>query len=366
MTRRIRTFILVGCLLLVAFAASSLLLADNAEPAVVAPDPTTNAKRVVVEPALEWQQAIETKIYCNVSTPFTHQISSHAQAELSKILPNGTIVEAGDLVAQQNGFYLARDLEVLEIDIKLAQAQFDQANVELGRIKSLSKDGLVSKSQLNQLELQTENHRLTKLRLQQQLLAARHRLKNLAHYAPFDAQVVQVTAQPGQQLASGQEILRLSPIEKKQFECLLPHERYQKISDLENLRFKLDGQELALRQIGQMLDKDTQNLTLYFDYLALGDKSLLVGQRFQLTMLERTDRVTKVPADAVRLEGNTYQVWTVGKEHKAAKLPVKVLDTLNAHFVIQSELKPGDSVVVQGYQGLQPNQDVQPVTKAKL
>lgn len=207
--------------------------------------------------------------------------------------------------------------------------------------------------------------------MKQQLQAGKYRFEHLKHYAPFSGQVLQVAASPGERLNPGQGIAQLLPLEKKQLECNIPQERAPKATSLANFEFRLNGAPIQLRDVGRTVDTDTQNQTLYFDGNGERYKTLLVGQRFQVFMLERaesiqqTERITRVPSDAVKLEGSTYQVWTVDGQSKVHKVRVQILDTLATHFIVRSEIKPGDLLVVVGHEGLEADQDVVLVSKAK-
>ncbi|MFS1525700.1 efflux RND transporter periplasmic adaptor subunit [Microbulbifer sp. 2304DJ12-6] len=326
---------------------------------------------VIVEKAQEWQQIEETTLYCSVNAPFVHQISSHTQAELTDVLPTGSTVKAGELVAEQDGYYLASELAVIRTDLELAETQLKHAEEELVRLKTLRKSELVSKSQLNELMLSVNMHRLNRQRLKQQLQTNKYRFEHLKHYAPFSGQVLQVDASPGERLNAGQRIAQLLPLEKKQLECKIPQEHAPKATSLDNFEFRIRGELIPLRDIGRTVDTDTQNLTLYFDGNGERYKALLVGQRFRLSMLKRlesiqkTESITRVPSDAVKLEGSTYQVWAVDGNNTVHKLPVRILDTLATHFVVQSEIKPGDLLVMVGHEGLQEDQEVVPLNKGK-
>ncbi|WP_444922078.1 efflux RND transporter periplasmic adaptor subunit [Microbulbifer sp. CnH-101-G] len=328
-------------------------------------------ERVIVEKALEWQQAVETTLYCTVSVPFLHEVSSHNQAELTTVKPVGSTIKAGELVAEQDGYYLNSEIAVIRTDLELVEAQLKHAKDELARLETLRQSEMVSQSQLSVLLLQVNTYRLNRQRLKQQLQTSEYRLEHLKHYAPFNGQVIQVNASPGERLSPGQRIAQLLPLEKKQLECKVPQDQAPEVTSSEKFEFHLQGEPIFLRDIGVTVETDTQNLTLYFESNGDQYQSLLVGQRFQVSMLKRAENafqnesITRVPSDAVKLEGNTHQVWAVDGENKVHKVPVRILDTLDSYFVVQSEIQPGDLLVVVGHEGLQVDQDVIPVNKAQ-
>ncbi|BBM00779.1 hypothetical protein GL2_08530 [Microbulbifer sp. GL-2] len=331
---------------------------------------SANPERVIVEEALGWEQAVEKVLYCTVSTPFTYQISSHAQAQLTTVKPVGSTVNAGELVAEQDSYYLSREIDIIRTDLELVEIQLKHAKDELSRLETLRVSEMVSQSQLGDLVLQVDTYRLNRQRLKQQLQTNMYRFEHLKHFAPFSGQILQVDASPGERLDMGQRIVRLLPIKKKQFECKVPQEHAPKGKSLTDFHFRLHGKLISLRDIGVTVDINTQNLTLYFDGNSDEFESLLVGQRFQVSMVEQaakmslTESITRVPSDAVKLVGNSHQVWTVDQENKVDKVSVRILDTLASYFIIQSEIKPGDLLVVVGHEGLEVNQNVVAVSKA--
>ena len=113
---------------------------------------------------------------------------------------------------------------------------------------------------------------------------------------------------------------------------------------------ELDAEQL--REVSQRLDSTSDNLILYFDHPAKDRRDILVGYRQEITMAVKADNITRVPYDALELEGSTYRTWRVNKDGKAERLEVDVLGTVDAYYIVQSEIKPGDQLVVRGQQGL--------------
>ncbi|GAA5442090.1 hypothetical protein Misp06_00251 [Microbulbifer sp. NBRC 101763] len=329
----------------------------------------SDLQKVRIQPAQEWLQATRSIIYCTVNSPPLTQISSHAEAELKSAKPVGSIVKAGELVAEQDGFYLSRGMDILKTDLEIAERQLSHAEEELARLMPLREAQMVSPSQLNDLKLNASTFRLSKQRLKQQLEIDQYRFERLKHFASRDSQVLQVEAHPGERLTRGQRILQLLPLNEKQLECLVPRDQIGMNLAIQKNEFRYDGEPLSLKNIGRTMDGDTQNLSLYFDGHGKHFESLLVGQRFQIAMLsptgprEKAGNITKLPSDAVLLEGGKYHTWALGLENKVRKVEVEILDTLADHFIVISEIQPGDQLVVLGNGNLQADQEVVPVDR---
>ncbi|WHI47991.1 efflux RND transporter periplasmic adaptor subunit [Microbulbifer sp. TRSA001] len=324
---------------------------------------------VLVEPVDSWNQFISTNIYCSVAMPPLHQISSHAEAELTHVKPTGSIIRAGELAAKQDDFYLNQEIEIIRTDIETTKIHLNYAEEELGRLVKLRVSDMVSPSHLNNLKLDVDTHRLTKQRLEEQLKIAEYRLKKLKHFAQADSQVLSIEANPGERLNPGQKIMQLLPITTAQVECSIPEEHLDKNDIERNSSFKLEGQDIALRNISYTVHPETQNLNLYFEASREKFQSLLVGQRFEMTVLtslssmSQQELITKIPSDAVLLEGHQYKVWAVNSDKRIVSKDIQIIDTLQNHFIVRSTIKPGDLLVVKGHEGLEPNQAVSPTRR---
>jgi RND family efflux transporter MFP subunit len=331
--------------------------------AVVPPLQAATAKRVTIEIASHHSSDVLHVLPCVVAAPVTHRIASHASAELLQLLPVGSSVKKGQLVAKQDDVYLNQQLELIKTDIESARVAKAFAEDEYNRASMLGKKGLASSSELNKFKLQLDSASLKMQRLQLEIKTAEIRTKRLNHFAPFDAQVTEVSSEPGAQLAEGQPILQLMSTQNKQLECKLPVLAYQNSVALKGHRFDFNGKPLKLREVSQQLDSNAENLTLYFDHPAKDRRDILVGYRQEITMAVKADNITRVPYDAVELEGSTYRTWRVNKDGKAERLDVDVLGTVDAYYIVQSDIQPGDQLVVRGQQGLSVGQLVELISR---
>lgn len=118
-----------------------------------------------------------------------------------------------------------------------------------------------------------------------------------------------------------------------------------------------------MREVSQQLDAKAEHLTLYFDHPASDRSNLLVGQIQQIDMQVQSETITKVPNEAIDLEGEVFRTWKIGKDDKAERVTLKILSTLDTHYIVESALRPGDKVVIRGQHGLQNGQAVKADSK---
>jgi hypothetical protein len=156
--------------------------------AVVPSSYASNTKRVTIEVVTHHSSDVIHVLPCVVAAPVTYRIASHASAELLQLLPVGSSVKKGQLVAKQDNVYLSQQLELIKTDIESARVARAFAEDEYSKALMLSKKGLASSSELNKFKLQLDSANLKMQRLQLELQTAEIRTKRLNHYAPFDAQ----------------------------------------------------------------------------------------------------------------------------------------------------------------------------------
>lgn len=321
---------------------------------------TDSSKTVLVDAVQHHDNGVSYTLQCKITAPGIYRVSSHASAELLQILPVGRMVKKGDLVAKQDDVYVTRQIAIIKTDMESARVAKRYADDEYQRMQRLTKSGMTAASELNNLKLQVDSSELKIQRLQQELELTQARLNRLNHYAPFDAQVMAVNAEQGSQLVEGQPILQLLSVQNKQLECLLPVINYRGPDELQNNRFNMESTNLTLRETSQSLDARGENLTLYFDHPAKDKRNLLVGQLQQITMRVYSEQITRVPNDAIELDGKNYRVWRVNAQDVAERVDLRILDSQDTYYVVESLLRPGDKVIVRGQHGLQAGQSVVP------
>jgi RND family efflux transporter MFP subunit len=315
-------------------------------------------KTVLTGEVLAHHAAVVHALNCTITAPQRFRISSHATAELIQMLPVGSSVKKGQQVAKQDDAYLQRQINIIKTDIESAKVAKNFASEEFQRMNRLSKSGLTAATDINNLKFQLDSSELRIQRLEQELQLAQMRQKRLSHFAPFDAQIMSVSSEPGSQLVEGQPIMQLLSTQNKQLECLLPVISYSSNAELKRHQFILQGKALKLREVSQQLDEKAEHLTLYFDHPAADRSNLLVGQIEQIDMRVQSDTITKVPNEAIELEGEVFRTWKVNADNQVGRVPLKILSTLDTHYIVESTLRPGDRVVIRGQHGLQNGQAV--------
>jgi len=325
-------------------------------PAVAAPE---TIKLVEVAKVEHWSHGAAHTIYCQVETPNTYLLSSHNSARLKWALPEGSQVTQGQLIAEQDGYYIRQRIEQLKIDIESAGVQQEYTAAEYQRTQLLNEQSLVSSSRLSDMHRLSIQANLTKKKLAQQLQELQYREKNLQHFAPVNGQVQRLASQPGEYLSDGQTILKLQPTENKELICELPLKKYRQHNQLNTAKFTLNGNnDLILDRSTISLKEDSQTLALYLRADKNMEQTLLLGERLQVVVSYLTQDISRVPHDALELADDGYYVWKLNDTQSVNRLAVDIVSTQDNYFLVKSPLQGGEHVVTFGKQGLAEKQQV--------
>jgi len=325
---------------------------------------------VEIESTKAWRSGANHIIHCKVQSPNLYQLSSHSSAKLTWLLPEGTLVQKGQLVAEQDGYYLERNIERLKIEIATANAQQKYIEEEYQRLIALEEKQLISPSLLNDTAHQFTQTKLSLKMLVEQLKEAHYRQKNLQHFSPVNAQILIPQVLLGQQIGVGQNIVKLQPTDNKELVCELPLTKYRQNSQLKKAIFTLmDKINLSLSRHTVSLKEDSQTLKIYLSVTQENQKLILIGERLEVQVGYQTSDLVRIPHDALELAENAYYVWQLNNQNKVNRIPVSIISTQSQHFVVKSSIDAGDKVVTFGKQGLIENQDVRwsgmPITISK-
>jgi len=316
-----------------------------------------SAPLVEVAKVKPWENGAAHNMHCIVAAPDLYQISSHTDARLLWSLPEGTQVSKGQVIAEQDSYYMDREIEQLKIDIASATVQDDFAQKELMRISALNKKQLVSASNVNQLSKLARQASLAKALLNAHLKELKYRHKNLIHYAPEDGQILTRQADLGKNLQDGEQILQFIPTSRNELMCEIPLQKYRQSQQLQNVVFThTDKGSFSLNRQSYALDEKSQTVKIYLNANHETQQNMLIGERVKVTTRYYNSVLTRVPYDALELAENASYVWTVEADNTVKRMPVDVIETHANFFLVKSALKAGDSVVTLGKQGLRNEQ----------
>lgn len=314
---------------------------------------------VHVSEAKAWNEGIQKTLYCRADVPFRHKISSHVQAQLDWILPVATHVKKGELLAKQNDFYLVQTLASLTSRLAAAKAKSSFSAQEYQRIQSLDKQDMVSVSDLSRAELDAQVTKQGYQALQAEQRILKHQIANLTHYAPADGKVLELRAEPGEWVETGDSLLVFIPTDNQEVVCRMSLDLYQQVEQLHLGHFTLEqGNALLLNRLASNVDEADQTLNLHLNFKEGARTALFLGERVAVKMQIQTDDLALIAYDALNLNDNEYYVWQLDDNNKVKQVPINIVDTLGQYAVIQSSIKAGERLVVRGGKSLTSSDEV--------
>lgn len=274
----------------------------------------------------------------------------------------GALVKKGQVLMQLD----PQDLQLSQAQslaaLRSAETSRDLAKAELKRYQELRAKNFVSQAVLDEKE-STFKSAQSNVEASQ---AAYRGQSNQAGYAALvsdvDGVVTAVSAEAGQVVQPGTEVVRVAKSGEKEIVIGLPEDKVdtlRKISDV-HVRLWADPSKSVIgkiREISPVADPATRTYTAKVtipDSLAEAKLGMTAVVRFA----SKTDTPQiKVPLTALFNEKSVTSVWVV--EGGVAKLvPVTVTGAAGNDLILGSGVKPGQTVVTAGVHLLKPGQKV--------
>lgn len=311
-------------------------------------------------------QGVHHTLHCQVTAPFLHQIASEADAKLVWSLPVGSKVTKGQLIAEQDDYYLNLRLAEVEIALQQASADLHYSQSEYQRLASLKQDNLVAASRLSEFQLQLQTSQTTIARLNNNRQELTYRKRHLKHYSPGAGEIVAIQAQPGERVATGATILHLQAKKDKELQCKLPLELYVASDDLREAVFTLDDDApLTLLRHSEQLQFSDQTLNIYLQPEADESDALFFSQRLHANLYFQRRHISRIPHNTLTQDLTHRFVWKLDKQNRVSKVDVDIIATESEHFVVAAPLEPDDRLVALGKDKLREGQTVRIVGNDK-
>ncbi len=288
----------------------------------------------------------------------------------------GDTVNKDDVVFRLNTERLQIELELVEAEIDIAEAglvvaeaRLDRTSKALERTETLVENAAVSQAQLDDRSgeyaealgaLQQAEARISAARAG--LRRAQYNIENAVVRAPFDGIILEVTAQSGEFVNSGNVVVRLLDSGALEVEANVPSRYIGALQPEQPVGARTDnGSELTMMLRAILPTEFSSTRTRPVRFSLTGDASdIAVGQSITLDVpVSRPETVTVVNKDAVVQSGGGWQVF-VHEDGKAAPRRVEIGRAVGSAFEVVSGLSVGDEVVVRGNERLRPGQAIAP------
>lgn len=286
------------------------------------------------------------------------RLSAEVDGRLISVAEVGTVVEAGDVLAQIEDTRFVLRSQELSAEIERARARLEFLEKEEQRFARLAASNLAAATQMEQTRSERDAARGDLHVAESRLAQNEDQLQRTSIRAPFSGVVVERLMMPGERASDGSNVLRLVDPQSLEVIARAPLAYY---------RFVRPGQRLAVTALG--FDSESRVRTV----VAIGDENthqfelrldiepglFPVGQTLRVAVpMDEVREVLAVPRDALVLRPEGITVFIVDEAGQARQVSVTTGIGAGDLIEVLGPVEAGDSVVVRGNERLQPGQPV--------
>jgi len=179
--------------------------------------------------------------------------------------------------------------------------------------------------------------------------------------APFDGVVTAVSAEPGQALSQGQEIMQFASDKDKKLILNLPQAFANSLRQEDKLRVEFDNGTYARATVLTVSPQSDPQTLLIAVKAALDEKDVSVPLGSVLTgsVIQDSDRVSVIPAAALTRKGDSPAVYVVLPKTSTLELrPVSIRYYRGDTAAVSDGLSAGEQIATAGVSRLTPGMKI--------
>jgi len=315
-------------------------------------------KTVAIEAASEGRLQLSGTVRAQHENPVAFQMGGRI---LSRHVEAGQRVQKGQLLLTLDPRDVAASEQAALAQLGVAEAAMVTAKRELERQQQLVAQGFVSPQSLDRLELQLRNT-LSQLDAAR---AAATQARNAKGYTELRATqegvIMEITAEAGQVVSSGQSLGTLAHAGVREIEVFLPNP--QAAAEQGSVSTTTGSREIRLREVAGAADPTSRTWRARYVLAAntATTDELPLGSVVQVTLLARNgvgEATQHIPLTALDERGEAPKVWQV-INGAAQPVSVEVLQLGATQATIRSSLPNGQRIIALGTHLLTPGMAVQ-------
>lgn len=326
---------------------------------------------LTIEPqSVELTQTIPGRIAAALQAEVRPQVNGLV---VQRLFEEGAYVKQGDQLYQIDAKRYEAALSSAQASVQSAQAAVKTLKAKLNRYKELLQSKAVSQQEYDDIFLQQEQAIAEVAVAQTQVDIAQLNVDYTKVYAPISGQIGRSLVTVGSLVTESQAqplalITQLDPLYIDMQKSAFHLDDFRQQLQGNNIRVDVrygDGNKTLYPLPGKLeffdvnVDQTTGSIGLRAS-VPNPHSVLLPGMFVQGIVHTGQMQALLVPQRAaVRLEDGTMQVWVVS-QNQAKPQAIEATQTYKDQWIVQSGLKAGDQVVIEGYQKLAPDAKVAP------
>ncbi|WP_081943085.1 efflux RND transporter periplasmic adaptor subunit [Dickeya fangzhongdai] len=288
---------------------------------------------------------------------------------VSRAVDVGAIVKEGDVIATLDARDSENQLQSAKADLTRAVASERLAEQNLNRMKQLAPNGAISRSQLDEAQSNWASAVSVREGAQASVKSAQDRLGYTRLSAPVAGVITSVSANPGQVVNAGQEVVRLATFAGRDAvfnisERLITSglkDPLVTVSLLSNPAIKTQGH---VRDVSPLADSETRTWRVRVS-LVEPPQEMVLGATVQGEVTLPGGNAIELPASALTRQGDRPAVFVVDPQTQTLRLqPIALRNYSDSQIVVDDGLAAGDKVVTAGVSKLRAGEKVL-LTEAK-
>jgi RND family efflux transporter MFP subunit len=280
-----------------------------------------------------------------------------------RLVDVGNAVKQGDLLAVLDPTDQQNQLRSRESDLSRVEAQWINAQANSRRQQELFDRGVGSAALLDRATADLKTSRASLEQAKAAVSQARDQLGYSELRADHDAVVTHLSAEAGQVVAAGQEVVTLARPDVKEAVIDLPSSLVEQLP--RDVDFYVQAQlapsvgtRATLREIEPQANSATRTRQVRLS-LADTPPGLRLGTAISVAVTQQIAPRGELPVRALQEANGHTQVWVIDEQaHTVAPRPVTVLERKGDTAIVDASVKPGERVVVAGLNSLKPGQQI--------